>query len=160
MKFERLEATTDAGVGLCGPAKHVGGALPRVLKGRLHREARFTFSLKYLTYFFFNHCLCAKFLEMESGEERRANQSSFCFLGWVPLDSLRLMPLIDFSRWFFLFIYLRYVLKKKGRQKSYPKRNTFFFLMGKNTQLYLGTEWSSANEFTLVKHWNSPRHTN
>lgn len=32
MKFERLEATADASVGLCGPAKHARGSLPRVLR--------------------------------------------------------------------------------------------------------------------------------
>lgn len=110
-------------------------------KGRLHRGARFTFSLKYLTYFFFNHRLCAKLLDMESGEERRANQSSVCFLDWVPLGSRRLIPLIEFTRWFFFFIYLRYVLKKKERQKSYPERNTFFFFShGKEHSVVFG-DW-------------------
>ena len=119
-------------------------------KGRLHRGAKLTFSLKYLTYFFFNHRLCAKLLDMESGEGRRANQSSVCFLDWVPLGSHRLIPLIEFTRWFFFFIYLRYVLKKKERQKSYPERNIFFFFSWERT---LSCIWGLNEVLPMSSPW-------
>ena len=114
-------------------------------------------AISYLTYFWFNH-LSAKFFRTRGlGQEEKEIKVRSCFLPWIPLGNHQLITLIVFARWFFLFIYLRYIL---GKKKEILSRKEYCFLMGKNAQLYWGIEWSSANEFTLIKHWNSPKHTN
>ena len=89
--------------------------------------------ISYLTYFCFNHLSAKFFRARELGKEEEEIKMRSCFLPWIPLGNLQLITLIVFARWFFLFIYLRYIL---GKKREILSRKEYCFLMGKNTQLY------------------------
>lgn len=140
MKFERLEATADATVGFCGPAKHVGGSLPRVLReGFTQEQMHFLPQISDL-FLLQSSSLCKTFRHGEWGRKKSKSKLSL-FLGLgspgqPPTDSS-----YRFYQMVFLFHLLKVCFKKERKTEVLPRKEYFFFfLMGKNTQLYLGTE--------------------